>query len=61
MAEDQGNSVDKLVYFLIGAGIGAVTALLFAPKAGKDLQAASYEMNPLEIAQLMTDMNRKAS
>lgn len=39
MAEEQGNSVDKLVYFLIGAGIGAVTALLFAPKAGKDLRA----------------------
>ena len=39
MAEEQGNSVDKLVYFLVGAGIGAVTALLFAPKAGKDLRA----------------------
>jgi gas vesicle protein len=39
MAEEQGNSVDKLVYFLIGAGIGAVTALLFAPKAGKELRA----------------------
>ena len=31
------------------------------PKAGRDLQAANYEMNPQEIAQLMTDMNRKAS
>src|SRR5215470_16895928 len=39
MAEEQGNSVDKLVYFLIGAGIGAVTALLFAPKAGSELRA----------------------
>jgi gas vesicle protein len=39
MAEEQGNSVDKLVYFLIGAGIGAITALLFAPKAGKELRA----------------------
>lgn len=37
MAENGGG--DKLVYFLIGAGIGAVTALLFAPKAGAELRA----------------------
>lgn len=37
MAEN--GSGDKLVYFLIGAGIGAVTALLFAPKAGSELRA----------------------
>lgn len=30
------------------------------PKAGKELQAARYELNPREIARLMTDMNRKA-
>lgn len=38
MAEEN-NGGDKLVYFLIGAGIGAVTALLFAPKAGSELRA----------------------
>ena len=38
MAEENNGS-DKLVYFLIGAGIGAVTALLFAPKAGSELRA----------------------
>ena len=37
MAED--NSGDKFVYFLIGAGMGAIAALLFAPKAGSDLRA----------------------
>jgi gas vesicle protein len=37
MAENGGG--DKLVYFLIGAGIGAITALLFAPKAGSELRA----------------------
>ena len=37
MADNGGG--DKLVYFLIGAGIGAVTALLFAPKAGAELRA----------------------
>lgn len=37
MADNTGG--DKLVYFLIGAGIGAVTALLFAPKAGSELRA----------------------
>jgi gas vesicle protein len=40
MAENQsGGSGDKLVYFLIGAGIGAVTALLFAPKSGSELRS----------------------
>jgi gas vesicle protein len=37
MAED--NSGDKLVYFLIGAGMGALAALLFAPKTGSELRA----------------------
>jgi gas vesicle protein len=35
--ENEGG--DKLVYFLVGAGIGAVTALLFAPKPGSELRA----------------------
>jgi gas vesicle protein len=38
MAKDNEGG-DKLVYFLIGAGIGAVTALLFAPKPGSELRA----------------------
>jgi gas vesicle protein len=37
MAED--NSGDKFIYFLIGAGMGAIAALLFAPKAGSELRA----------------------
>lgn len=37
MAENAGG--DKFIYFLVGAGIGAVTALLFAPKAGTELRA----------------------
>ncbi|MGH9802900.1 MAG: YtxH domain-containing protein [Blastocatellia bacterium] len=39
MADNTGNSGDKLVYFLIGAGIGAVTAMLFAPKSGSELRS----------------------
>jgi gas vesicle protein len=42
MAENQGGGSgggDKLVYFLIGAGIGAITALLFAPKSGSELRS----------------------
>ena len=39
MADKNGNSGDKLVYFLIGAGIGAITALLFAPKSGEELRS----------------------
>ena len=30
------NGGDKFLYFLAGAGIGAVLALLFAPKSGKE-------------------------
>lgn len=36
MAEDSGST--KLTYFLIGAGLGAVVALLFAPKSGRELR-----------------------
>ena len=39
MADNQGGGGDKLVYFLIGAGIGAITALLFAPKSGSELRS----------------------
>jgi len=33
-----GGVSTKLLYFLIGGGIGAVTALMFAPKAGAELR-----------------------
>ena len=37
MKESDSNSGgDKFVYFLAGAGIGAVVALLFAPKSGRE-------------------------
>ena len=35
--EDSG-AVTKLTYLLIGGGIGAVIALLFAPKSGEELR-----------------------
>jgi len=34
MSENAGG--DKFVYFLAGAGLGAVFALLFAPKSGRE-------------------------
>ena len=33
---DRSSGGDKFLYFLAGAGIGAVLALLFAPKSGKE-------------------------
>ncbi len=36
MADDSNSN--KFTYFLIGAGIGAVVALLFAPKSGRELR-----------------------
>ncbi len=34
----ENDTSSKLSYFLVGAGIGAVVALLFAPKAGRELR-----------------------
>jgi gas vesicle protein len=39
MAENQSDNGDKLIYFLVGASIGAITALIFAPKAGSELRS----------------------
>jgi gas vesicle protein len=33
---DRSSGGDKFLFFLAGAGIGAVLALLFAPKSGKE-------------------------
>jgi gas vesicle protein len=33
-----GSAADRLTYLLIGAGIGATVALLFAPKSGRELR-----------------------
>ena len=38
MRDDRNDAGSKLTYFLAGAGIGAVIALLFAPKAGRELR-----------------------
>lgn len=35
---DGSNAATKLTYLLAGAGIGAVLALLFAPKSGEELR-----------------------
>jgi gas vesicle protein len=37
---DSGDNIStRLTYFLVGAGIGAVLALLFAPKSGEELRS----------------------
>lgn len=35
---ERSSSGDRVTYFLIGAGIGATLALLFAPKSGKEFR-----------------------
>jgi gas vesicle protein len=53
MAEDEGSSAsEKLTFLLIGAGIGATLALLFAPKSGRELRGelADYTKRGLDAA-----------
>ena len=53
MAEnDSSSAAEKLVFLLIGAGIGATLALLFAPKAGSELRddIADYTRRGLDAA-----------
>lgn len=39
MGNDRDDNIStRLTYFLVGAGIGAVLALLFAPKSGEELR-----------------------
>lgn len=53
MAEHEGSSsAEKLTFLLIGAGIGATLALLFAPKSGRELRGdlADYSRRGWEVA-----------
>lgn len=53
MAEQEGSSpAEKLTFLLIGAGIGATLALLFAPKTGRELRGeiADYSRRGWEVA-----------
>src|ERR1051325_4226234 len=53
MAENEGSPAsEKLTYLLIGAGIGATLALLFAPKAGHELRGdiADYTRRGIDAA-----------
>ena len=36
MSENNNGAGDKFLFFMAGAGIGAVLALLFAPKSGRE-------------------------
>lgn len=38
MGSNNSSAGDRITFFLIGAGIGATLAILFAPKSGKELR-----------------------
>src|SRR5215212_7646000 len=53
MAENDGSPAsEKLTFLLIGAGIGATLALLFAPKSGRELRGdiADYTKRGVDVA-----------
>ncbi|HWO00049.1 MAG TPA: YtxH domain-containing protein [Blastocatellia bacterium] len=52
MADNDGSATEKLTFLLIGAGIGATLALLFAPKSGRELRGdiADYTKKGLDAA-----------
>src|SRR3954471_9530031 len=52
MAENEGSTSEKLTFLLIGAGIGATLAFLFAPKSGRELRGdiADYTRRGVEGA-----------
>jgi gas vesicle protein len=53
MPENQGSSAaEKLTFLLIGGGIGATLALLFAPKTGRELRGdiADYTKRGVDVA-----------
>ena len=53
MAENEGSgAAEKLTFLLIGAGIGATLALLFAPKSGRELRddIADYTKRGVDAA-----------
>lgn len=53
MSEHDGSSsAEKLTFLLIGAGIGATLALLFAPKSGRELRGdiADYTRRGMDAA-----------
>ena len=50
--QEDSSAVEKLTYLLIGAGIGATVAFLFAPKAGRELRGdiADYTKRGIDAA-----------
>jgi gas vesicle protein len=53
MSEHDGTSAaEKLTFLLVGAGIGATLALLFAPKSGRELRGdiADYTRRGIDVA-----------
>jgi gas vesicle protein len=52
MAEQGSSAAEKLTFLLIGGGIGATLALLFAPKTGRELRGdiADYTKRGVDAA-----------
>src|ERR1700686_740512 len=59
----RGNASGTIITFILGVSVGAVTALLLAPKAGEELRADIAEGVSDGVNQVRTaakDLNRRA-
>ena len=59
----RGNASGTIFTFILGLGIGAVTALLLAPKAGEELRAdiaAGVSDGVNQVRSTAKDLNRRA-
>jgi gas vesicle protein len=57
---DNSSTTSKLAYFLIGGGIGAIIALLFAPRSGKETREMIVQ-KAAEGKELLSNTGRNVS
>jgi gas vesicle protein len=55
MHERKGAAMKEMAYFVLGAAVGAMVALLYAPKSGKELRADIQGAAEKDLSQLQAE------